>query len=416
MRKGFIVLALATTTAYAQEALQFGPVHESNVQLIDDLALVVNHQGMSRSQLNRALSAETKAVGDAALEPIIMQLVVEQLADRADIEVSNAELDRAIASIAAQNKISVEALLNHVAKNLHLSQAAYRDMLRKQIRLSRVKQRVAGQDLRLNPAQVNDQLAAVMREQGSTIHLQDMLIPLKGGDVYARGQDVSKIMESVSQALKASNNDLQTAAQAISGAQFVDLGDVNIARIPQRFATAVVNLKGGEMVQTPVIDADGLHFLKVISQTPQGAAQVLPELKVEHILISKAANPSKAKYTIDQLYTRLMGGANFADMARTYSEDAVSAVKGGDLGWVSPEDLDGNFAKVMLSTPLHTYSQPFESAYGWHILRVNDRREVNRSEEVLRRNIRDTLYQNALEMNWQEKLIQARQNAYIAHP
>lgn len=80
---------------------------------------------------------------------------------------------------------------------------------------------------------------------------------------------------------------------------------------------------------------------------------------------------------------------------------------------MSADSVDPRFAKQMLTAPMEHFSQPFESAFGWHIIRVYERREIDRSEDKIREQVRESLYQSALEDAWEQKLLEMRQNAYI---
>ena len=65
----------------------------------------------------------------------------------------------------------------------------------------------------------------------------------------------------------------------------------------------------------------------------------------------------------------------FAELARAESQDPGSAVKGGDLGWVSPGDMVPEFDRMIGKTAIKAISEPFQSSYGWHILRVEGERK-----------------------------------------
>jgi len=83
---------------------------------------------------------------------------------------------------------------------------------------------------------------------------------------------------------------------------------------------------------------------------------------IEHILVA-----SKAK--AQSIYDQLKKGASFAVLAKKYSTDKGSAVKGGDLG-VQPESgLVPPFAKVAFALPTGVLSKPTQSQYGWHIIK-----------------------------------------------
>jgi peptidyl-prolyl cis-trans isomerase C len=94
------------------------------------------------------------------------------------------------------------------------------------------------------------------------------------------------------------------------------------------------------------------------------------EYHVEHILVEKE---SDAKAIIVQLKS----GGNFAEIAKAKSKDPGSAPKGGDLGWVSDSALVPEFSQAMVKLNKgQTSDQPVKSQFGWHIIKVDDVREM----------------------------------------
>lgn len=411
----------------AAQGLVFGPGDQASVQPADDIALVVNNEAISRSQYNRELQAARAAIpknsglsaaeiDDMLKERIIMQHIVAQLAHKAAVELKPEEIDHGIASIAQQNNISVPELYARVQKQTGLNQAQYRQRVAEQMVQSQLRQKVVGRSVHVSPQQINDQIALVARERGATVHVQDLLVPTPQGDADARGPEYQKIITALAAAIKKQGSDnLSAIAAAIPGAKFNDLGDINIGQIPPKFANVVANLHAGEMVSTPIVDADGMHFLKVVSKTAaNGQGFMVDQAKVRHILIrDNPSNPGEAKALIQRIYAQLQNGGNFAALAREYSQDPASAANGGDLGWMSADQVVPAFAKAMDSVPLNKISAPFKSAFGWHIIEVSARRSVDRTEDRIRAQIRDSLYAAALEQAWQQKLAQLRQSAYV---
>lgn len=101
------------------------------------------------------------------------------------------------------------------------------------------------------------------------------------------------------------------------------------------------------------------------------------KVHVAHLLIR--TNPKmteeerKAKLTMAQeAYSKLRTGVDFAKIAEEYSEDKISAKKGGDLGWIKEGSIDKRFSKVAFETKANELSEPFETTFGFHIVKVLD--------------------------------------------
>jgi peptidyl-prolyl cis-trans isomerase C len=82
-------------------------------------------------------------------------------------------------------------------------------------------------------------------------------------------------------------------------------------------------------------------------------------------------NERKAKLTTAQeAYSKLKAGAAFDEIAKSYSEDTVSGKKGGDLGWMAEGAVDKRFSDKIFSTKQGEVSEPFETGFGFHIVKV----------------------------------------------
>lgn len=427
MIRYFLLLALLPLISYSQ-TLQFGPNQSSagHVQAIDDVGLVINNEAISRKQLANEMQAARQSMpkevlftGESEqsllLERVIMQHLLQQMIQRADIVVKEQDVDAAIQRMAAQNGLTVSQMLQRIKKETGMGEKAYHMALSQEIKQRQLQEYYVGNSIRISKSEIEDQLAQIARQQGSKVHLQDLLLPVPNLAPEERGEVIAESLAIISTELEKNSDDLAQAAKSIPNAQFKDLGDVNIGQIPLRFAHALVGIKSGEMVDKPVVDADGMHFLKVVSKTTEGSnGYIVPEAKMAHILIRhNGQNPKEAKMMIDKIYAELQQGADFSEMAKKFSQDPQSAVRGGELGWMSADTVDPRFAKQLQQAPLNQMTPPFESAFGWHILKVYERRLQDRGDEIIQGKIRESLYQSALEDAWQQRLVSERQNAYI---
>ena len=110
-----------------------------------------------------------------------------------------------------------------------------------------------------------------------------------------------------------------------------------------------------------------------------------------HILIqvnqkAEEAEKAKAKERIDSIYGALKAGADFAEMATKLSQDPGSARKGGVLPWIGPNQTVKEFEDVAYSLQVGQMSEPFESPFGYHIILMKDRKQLE-PYDSLRTNI-----------------------------
>ena len=103
-------------------------------------------------------------------------------------------------------------------------------------------------------------------------------------------------------------------------------------------------------------------------------------VSAKHILIRVDLNaPLKDVQTalekINGIKTELDHGADFALLAEKYSEDSASSKRGGEIGFVTRDELHPDVAAVTFNLPVGKYSQPVRSVFGYHIILAADRKE-----------------------------------------
>ncbi len=99
------------------------------------------------------------------------------------------------------------------------------------------------------------------------------------------------------------------------------------------------------------------------------------KVHVAHILVRTQRGMSEVERkvrltTAQEAYSRIMAGADFAEIARSYSEDTISGRKGGDLGWLKEGAVDARFSATVFSMEPGGVSQPFETTFGFHVVKL----------------------------------------------
>ena len=147
---------------------------------------------------------------------------------------------------------------------------------------------------------------------------------------------------------------------------------------------------------------------------PQGPMNV-QQTRAHHILIktSEIVPDDIARQKLTQLYDRIVkGGEPFEDLAKRFSNDA-SAPQGGDLGWLNPGETVPPFEQAMNALKIGEVSQPVKTQFGWHIIRVDDRRTQDIAEQFQRNQARQRLFQQRAESSFEAWLQQVRNQSYI---
>lgn len=163
-----------------------------------------------------------------------------------------------------------------------------------------------------------------------------------------------------------------------------DLGYFTVFRMVYPFENAAYNTPKGQ-VSKPLRTRFGYHIVKVTDERANRG-----EVTVAHIMIMKpskaenTADAAKAKTKIDDIYKKLKQGEDFAALAKQFSEDKSSSDVGGVLNSFNSGDLtsaefeDNAFA---LEKP-GQISAPFESQFGWHIVKLVEKMPIKKLDEV----------------------------------
>ena len=180
-----------------------------------------------------------------------------------------------------------------------------------------------------------------------------------------------------------------------------DLGYFSAFKMVYEFENAAYNTAVGD-VSNPFRTRFGYHIVYVEDKRPS-----LGEVTVEHIMVTtneqdSLANPEKRIY---EIYKKISQGENFESLAKQFSDDKSSADNGGKLAPFSGGQLSApEFEKVAfgLKNP-DDISKPFKTNYGWHIVKLLDKKGIPSYEDVkfdienkIQRDSRSTLINTSL--------------------
>ena len=115
----------------------------------------------------------------------------------------------------------------------------------------------------------------------------------------------------------------------------------------------------------------------------------------------------QAQHFIQNIYHQAKAGKSFDLLAKQYSVDAATAVKGGDMGWVISTELVPQFSTVMDKLTEGQISEPVKTPFGWHIMMVLERKIEDDSDAFQRQKVRAMLHQkrfNEAVESWQQHI------------
>jgi peptidyl-prolyl cis-trans isomerase SurA len=167
----------------------------------------------------------------------------------------------------------------------------------------------------------------------------------------------------------------------------------------------------------PVRSGAGFHLLKVIEKPAAVTALTIAQTQARHILLRPGGQLSQtaARAQLAQMKRRVeLGQANFADLAKEFSQDARAA-PGGDLGWASPGMFVPEFEEVMSRLAIGEVSDPLVSRFGVHLIQVQARRNSPLTAREERDYARNALKERKYDETYETWAQEIRGRAYIEY-
>lgn len=402
----------------------------AEVRQLDRIVAIVDNDVIMQSQLDQRIREVQQTIekrgaemppADVMQQQVLERLITEnlqlQIGERSGIRISDEELNQAMGTIAQRNNMTLDQFRAALERD-GLSLDTAREQIRREMVISRVRQRRIAERVQVSNQEVENFLASDLGKMqlSEEYRLANILIPVPESADSATIETAEKLAMDTYQQLQQGADFATLAASRSASENALEGGDMGwrkAAQLPPPFDTEVSAMSVGDVTQ-PVRTPPGFILLKVLEKRG-GDTQVRDEIHVRHILIkpSQIRSEEESRRLIERLRDRIIAGESFADLAKSFSEDPGSALNGGDLNWVDPSSLVPEFQEVMANTPGRQLSEPFKTPYGWHILEVLGRRATDASEEVREQQALSLLRNRKYEEELQNWLRQIRDEAYV---
>ncbi|MGW8394894.1 peptidylprolyl isomerase [Pseudoduganella sp. HUAS MS19] len=426
--------AAPAAAAKAAPSKGFTPPGQSANTPIDAIAVIVNDEVITQRELNERVATivarmqqQKLALPDAGelrkqvLERMIVERAQLQLAKEMGVRVDDNMLDRAIARIAEQQKMTVQQLRNQMEKE-GTTFAAFREEIREEIVMQRLREYEVDNKINIAEAEVDNFIAAEKAAASEQFELNISQIMVRipenaAPEVIGQRQ---KRAEEVLRQLRTGADFAKMAATYSDASDALQGGAVGWrpgSALPPIFADALNKLKPGQ--NTPIIkSAAGFHILKLVdkrSMAEAAAQETVQQTHARHILlkVTPTMSAADAKRKLQELKERLDNkAAKFEELARLFSNDS-SASKGGDMGWLYPGDTVPEFEQAMNGLKLGQVSEPVETSFGYHLIEVLERKTDDVSKEKQRAAARNALRERKLVEAVEDWQRQVRDRAYV---
>lgn len=400
-------------------------------KMVDRIVAIVNNDVILESSVNQMFRTIKGSANPSELpndttlrhqviERLIIDSLILQKADKAQITVTEQEITNAINRIAQQNGISLSELKAHLARS-NISFNQYRNRIHNEILIEQTRMNEVRRRINISSHEVDNlaKIIAAKPKDNIEVDISHILIGIPESptrEQLAQAQNkanmiVKKLNAGESFALLAatySNDDL-----ALSGGK---LGWKKINELPSLFEDKLIHAPKDKIIG-PLRSSVGFHILKVNNnRTKANQTVTVTEVNARHILLKTSIifDDNQAKARLSQIRQDILNNlTTFQAAAKAYSEDPGSKNNGGELGWSMPERYDESFRNALLKLKKGEISHPVKSAFGWHIIQLLDSRKQDKTDAAYKEQAYRMIFNRKFAEESQVWIQELRSDAYI---
>lgn len=213
---------------------------------------------------------------------------------------------------------------------------------------------------------------AFIRSQ-QDLHVIHFFAALDSKTSAADSVKATKAMQEVYTDLVSGKTDYENIAAATAAkyakVKIADLGYITVFSVPYEYENIIYGLKNGQ-ANKPYRSKNGLHIFKLV-----GERKGMGKWRIAQILLAippgdAALNNKLLQQKADSIYLKLQEGADFAELAKQYSDDKLTYLSGGLMPEFTTGKFEPAFENVVFTlTKDGEVSKPFATQYGFHIVK-----------------------------------------------
>lgn len=395
----------------------------ADVKILDEIVAIVDDNIILRSELEDRLEQVRANIAQSGqdipeerirrevMDMMILENIQMQMAERVGLRINDEQLNAAMARIAAQNNMTLDQFRQALNAS-GTSYAAAREQIRREMVLQQVQRGNVNQRIQITDQEIANYLESDegRNRTAPEYHFAHILVSIPGDASAAQRERAEAQAQKIYQALQ-QGRDIDPLLKA-DNVRASDLGWRKQPDLPSLFASQASLVQDGEVLE-PLESASGFHVVRLLES--RGHNEVIAQTRARHILLKPSAirSEEETKKLAAKLRERAQQGESFHELAKSFSEDIGSAQEGGDLGWTTPGQLVPEFQEAMEDTKIGNISEPFKSRYGWHIVKVEDRRMQDVTLDLRRNMARNILHERKFEEELDIWLRKIRDEAYV---
>ena len=346
------------------------------------------------------------------MESLILQKVQLQRAKEIGIMIDDTAVNRAMLSIAEQNKLNLPQLKVALTKE-GINYKGFRNNLRDKLYRDTLKRRHQNSSKAISDSEVDELIQSQSLRLNKDVQYQliDILVAAPNGTSVQQFNRLLTQTQNLRKQLLVKSSQLSDPIIKKMGGTSTDLGWKSTQSLSPAFVRTLSLLGEGELSNI-VRDQRGFHILKLVAQRG-GERKLTQQARVRHILIPSTDPQAKLKATV--LRNKILAGEDFATLAEKNSADRGSAQDGGNLGMMDPSSFVPPFEKAVRSLPLNSLSQPIQTQFGWHIIEVSERKTSDQTREALKLQAQSLISKDKKKNDYNNWLQGIRDEAFVEY-
>ena len=358
---------------------------------LDSIIAIVENDVITKKELKKALSELKKNPGNKnktlnqtklrklALDQLIERKIIIQYAEAQNINIESTVIENALKNIASNNKMNVEDLKKNAYKEGSLEKL-YSE-IRFQLILRAIKERAIFSQIHISDYEIEKFIDKEKVNNPDQYKISHILIKFTN---KTQREAAEKLIKEVQTLLK--EETFNKVAKKYSNGPFAknggEMGWLNFSDLPDLFVDKIIKLKKNE-VSFPFESKNGFHIVKLDDIKSFKEKVFSSQYNINQILIKKNQITSEDDILkkMDNIRNKIIEGLPFNDAAAQYSEDSISSLKGGSLGWVDRNNLLPEFQVELDKGELNTLIGPFKTSAGWHLIELIGKRQKDITED-----------------------------------
>ena len=415
---GLLAMLLSIVSLQTQAQLR---TLDGIAAIVDDNVVLLSEFVERVDSINKRLEAanQPKPPRELLNQQIIDRLISDRVqlnrAERMGVEIPVEEINKSFTRLAEQRNMSTQQYAAGL-ESQGFSITDIRKQLEQEIIMQQVQRYHVNRRIDISKSEIDSFLESGEGQFWSEpdYFVGHIVFPLGTDEINLKSY---KEVDDVLGKLKNGDDFKSLAIRYSRGPTALEGGDIGwrkVAEFPTEISNAIGGLEIGQH-SVPVESNGGVHILKVFNKRDNQEEMMIEKNKIRHILIptNEIRDESQAKGLAQSLADRVRTGENFEDLAKEHSEDFGSALQGGDLGWVLPGQMVPEFEQAAQQARINQVTDPVRSQFGWHVILVDGRKEVDMRGDMIRNQASNLLRSRRYDEEVQLWIQELRDEAFV---